>query len=180
MTQSWYCLRSKPNKEEFLHSQLLASEIEAFYPRLRVKPVNPRASKIRPYFPGYLFVHVDLEKIGVNSLQWMPGALGLVHYGNEPAPVQNELVNAIRNRVDALNAAGAGWLAGLKAGDPVRVEAGPFAGYEAIFDVRLPGSERVRVFLNLLGDQMLKLELPAMHIKHGKQPPPLMGFGSAR
>ncbi len=181
MTHSWYCMRSKPNKEEFLYSQLLANAIETFYPRLRVKPVNPRSSKIRPYFPGYLFVNVDLEKIGANTLQWMPGALELVHYGNEPAPVQNELVNAIRNRVEALNAAGANWLAGLKAGDPVRVEAGPFAGYEAIFDVRLPGSERVRVFLNLLGDQMLKLELPAMHIKYGKQPaPPAMGVGSAR
>jgi transcription antitermination factor NusG len=181
MAQSWYCIRSKPNKEVFLQSQLLASEIETFYPRLRVKPVNPRASKTRPYFPGYLFVNVDLDKIGPNTLQWMPGALGLVFYGNEPASVQEELINAIRNRVEAVNAAGAQWLAGLKAGDPVRVEAGPFAGYEAIFDVRLPGSERVRVFLSLLGDQMMKLELPAIHIKFGKRPPPpAMGVGSAR
>ena len=169
MTESWYCIRSKPNKEEFLRSQLLASEIETFYPRLRVKPVNPRANKIRPYFPGYLFVNVDLDKIGPNTLQWMPGALGLVFYGNEPAPVQDELIHAIRNRVEAVNAAGAEWLADLKAGDPVRIEAGPFAGYEAIFDVRLPGSERVRVFLSLLGDQQRKLELPVMHIKLSKQ-----------
>lgn len=165
MTESWYCIRSKPNKEEFLCSQLLASEIETFYPRLKVKPVNPRSSKVRPYFPGYMFVNVDLDQVGTNTLQWMPGALGLVFYGSEPAPVQEELVNAIRNRVEATNAAGAEWLAGLEAGETVRIQAGPFAGYEAIFDLRLPGSERVRVFLSLLEDQQLKLELPAAYLQ---------------
>lgn len=163
--ESWYCIRSKPNKEEFLCSQLQASQIETFYPRLRVKPVNPRASKVRPYFPGYMFVHVDLDKIGTNALHWMPGALGLVFYGSQPAAVQEELVNAIRNRVEAVNAAGAEWLAGLKPGDPVRIKAGPFAGYEGIFDLRLPDRERVRVFLTLLEDQQMRLELPALHIQ---------------
>src|SRR3990172_1941629 len=169
MTESWYCIRSKPNKEEFLCSQLLASEIETFYPRLRVKPVNPRSSKIRSYFPGYMFVNVDLEKVGSNTLHWMPGALGLVFYGSEPAPVQDELINAIRNRVETANIAAAERLAGLGTGDRVRIGAGPFAGYEAIFDVRLPGSERVRVFLTLLENQQMKLELPALYIQHYRQ-----------
>jgi transcriptional antiterminator RfaH len=162
-------MRSKPNKEEFLCSQLAASEIETFYPRLRVKPANPRARVVRPYFPGYMFVNVDLEKVGTNSLHWMPGALGLVFYGSEPAPVQEELINAIRNRVEAANQAEVGWLAGLEAGDAVRIEAGPFAGYEAIFDVRLPGSERVRVFLKLLENQHMKVELPATYIQRKRQ-----------
>lgn len=164
MTQSWYCIRSKPNKEEFLRSQLAANAIETFYPRLRVKPANPRSHQVRPYFPGYLFVNVDLEEIGTNTLQWMPGALGIVFYGSEPVPVQEEIINAIRNRVEAANTAAEGRLAGLKAGDRVRIESGPFAGYEAIFDVQLPGSERVRVFLALMQRQGMRLELPQLSI----------------
>ena len=160
MTESWYCIRSKPNKEEFLCNQLVASEIETFYPRLKVKPVNPRSRQIRPYFPGYLFVNVDLDEIGTNALQWMPGALGLVFYGSEPVPVSEDIINAIRNRVTEVNAVADARLAGLKAGDRVRIEDGPFAGYEAIFDVHLPGNERVRVFLALLQRQGMKLELP--------------------
>lgn len=35
----------------------------------------------------------------------------------------------------------------LKAGDGVTVQAGPFRGYGAIFDARLPGDARVRVLL---------------------------------
>ena len=165
MTESWYCVRSKPNKEDFLCNQLRLREIEIFYPCLRIKPVNPRASKVRPYFPGYLFVSIDLNEIGTNALQWMPGALGLVFYGSEPVPVQDELINAIRNRVEAANTSYDEWLLGLKPGDTVRVVAGPFAGYEGIFDVRLAGSERVRIFLSLLEQQQRKLELPATHIQ---------------
>jgi len=166
MTESWYCIRSKPNKESFLCSQLQARELEVFYPRLKVKPVNPRSSKVRPYFPGYLFVYVDLDEVGSNTLQWMPGALGLVFCGSQPVPVQEELINAIRNRVEAANAARREWLSGLKQGDTVKVADGPFAGYEGIFDVRLPGSERVRIFLTLLEQQRMKVELPATHIQY--------------
>jgi transcriptional antiterminator RfaH len=164
MKESWYCLRSKPNKEEFLYSQLAANEIKTYYPRLRVKPANPRSSHVRPYFPGYMFVKVNLDEIGTNALQWMPGALGLVFYGSEPALVQDELIQAIRKRVEVANTAGIDALAGLKPGDVVRIQDGPFAGYEAIFDVRLTGSERVRVFLSLL-EQQMRLELPAAYIK---------------
>jgi len=164
MSESWYCIRSKPNKEEFLRSQLVASEIETFYPRLRVKPANPRSRKVRPYFPGYMFINVDLDRVGTNTLQWMPGALGLVFYGEEPVPVQDDVVNTIRNRVEAANGAVDTWLDSLKPGDRVRIESGPFAGYEAIFDVRLPDSERVRVFLALLERQGMRLELPEMFI----------------
>ena len=34
----------------------------------------------------------------------------------------------------------------LAKGDPIIIENGPFVGYEAIFDLRLPDSDRVQVF----------------------------------
>ena len=67
----WYVLQSKPQKESLLHDQLCLRGIEAYYPRLYLKPANPRARKSRPYFPGYLFIHVDLENTGLSRLQWM-------------------------------------------------------------------------------------------------------------
>jgi transcription antitermination factor NusG len=35
----------------------------------------------------------------------------------------------------------------------VWIRDGPFRGFEAIFDIRLPGSERVRVLLEFLGNK---------------------------
>ena len=64
MTTHWYALRSKPCKEDILWRQVGLRGFECFYPRLRVKPVNPRSRKIRPYFPGYMFVRADLSEAG--------------------------------------------------------------------------------------------------------------------
>jgi transcriptional antiterminator RfaH len=165
----WYALRSKPNKEMTLWRELCARGLECFYPQLRVRPVNPRSRNIRPYFPGYLFLHADIERIGVSTFQWMPFSVGLVSFGGEPASVPDNLINAIRRRVDEINAAGGEQLEGLKRGEVVVIQDGPFDGYEAIFDVRLPGSDRVRVFLKLLEVRQMKLELPAIQIQRLRQ-----------
>lgn len=165
MANFWYALRSKPQKEDVVWRQLQAKGVDVFYPRLRVNPVNPRAKKIKPYFPGYMFVNFDLEEMGISAFQWMPHALGLVTFGGEPSAVPEHLIYAIRNKVQAIVDAGGEKLDGLKPGDIVRVQTGPFAGYEAIFDERLPGTERVRVLLEFLNRRQVPVELLAAHIE---------------
>ena len=166
MANQWYALRSKPRKEDVVWRQVQNLGFETFYPRLRVNPVNPRARKLRPYFPGYLFVNVDLEDAGMSTFQWMPHSMGLITFGGEPSAVPDHLIEAIRKRVEEINAAGGEVFDGLKAGDSVRISEGPFKGYEAIFDARLSGSERVRVLLELLGSQrQVPVELDASYIE---------------
>ncbi len=165
MSIFWYTLSSHPHKEEVLWRHLETQGYEVFYPRLRVNPVNPRARKIRPYFPGYMFVHLDLEETGLSAFQWMPHSKGLVSFGGEPAVVPDALVFAVRKRVEEIAAAGGEVLEGLHSGDSIVIHSGPFAGYEAIFDEQLPGSERVRVLLKMLSDQNVPLELNAGQIR---------------
>ena len=52
MAFQWYALRTRPHKEQSVYRQLLSDEITVYFPCLQVKPKNPRASKIRAYFPG--------------------------------------------------------------------------------------------------------------------------------
>ena len=153
MPSNWYALRSKPRKEDVVWRQALSQGFEVYYPRLRVHPVNPRSRKVKAYFPGYLFVQADVENTGVALFQWMPHTLGLVNFGGEPAVVPDHLVQAIRQRVDQINVAGGEVFEGLKPGQVVWISDGPFRGYEAIFDARLPGNERVRVLLEFLGNR---------------------------
>lgn len=153
MAYYWYALRSKSRKEDAVWRQVMSLGYEVFYPCLRVHPVNPRSRKILPYFPGYLFVQADLDQVGVSVFQWMPHTIGLVSFGGEPSVVPENLILAIQKRVDEINAAGGEIFDGLKHGDVVWISNGPFQGYEAIFDARLPGSERVRVLLEFLGNR---------------------------
>jgi transcriptional antiterminator RfaH len=170
MPQAWYSIHSHPNKEDLLWEQILARGFEAFYPRIRVHPVNPRARKIKPYFPGYLFLRTDLEQAGISVFQWMPYSTGLVTFGGDPAIVPENLIQTIRQRVGEIAEAGGELYDQLKPGDTVLIQAGPFAGYEGIFDLRLPGSERVRVLLKMLSDRALPIELDAGYIQKKRTP----------
>jgi transcription antitermination factor NusG len=164
MTVSWYAIRSKPNKEDFLAGQLEAYGIDVFYPRIFVKTVNPRARKVRAYFPSYLFVHVDLEKVNTSTLRWMPGAISLISFDGEPASVPDLLIAAIKRQVEFINASQKKFVDELNAGDAVLVQDGPFAGYEAIFDGRISGRDRVRVLLNFLQKRQVPIDLREQQI----------------
>lgn len=168
MASQWYALRSKPRKEEILWRQLRAQEFEVFFPRIRVHPVNPRSRKLLPYFPGYMFVNVNLEEVGLSTFQWMPHAIGLVSFDGEPSTVPENLIYAINKRVEEIAAAGGEFFDGIKPGDTVKINTGPFAGYEAIFDTRLPGSERVRVLIQMLSDRRIPVELRAGQVEQKK------------
>jgi transcription antitermination factor NusG len=165
MSANWYALQSKPNKEDALYQQLESQGVNVFYPRIRVNPVNPRAKKVKAYFPGYLFVYTDLNEVGISTFQWMPFARGMVVFDQEPATVPEGLIQAIRRRVEAVNEAGGALFNGLHKGDSVLIHDGPFAGYEAIFDLRLPGSERVRVLIKLLSQRQVPVELNSGQIR---------------
>lgn len=148
---SWYALFSKPRKELQVASYLHAKSFEVFHPTLRVKPVNPRASTIRSFFPRYLFVRADLAVDGRGILQRVPGSVGLVEFDGEAPPIADHIIAELRRRIADIEAAGGLQLEGLRHGDPVRIAQGPFAGYHAIFDTRLGGDERVQVLLQWLG-----------------------------
>lgn len=159
MTMHWYALSVKPHKERSVHQLLQAREVNVFFPTIRVKPKNPRAAKIRPYFPGYMFVQADLNVLGVNAFSWTPGTRGLVSYGGEPAIVPSQLIQELRQRLAEIEAKGGLVLYSLKKGDRVRIVRGPFEGYEAIFDAQLPGKERVQVLLAFLNSHPRPLKL---------------------
>ena len=161
MSLHWYVLRVKPHKERAVFQLLQTREVEAYFPVIKVTPKNPRAAKERPYFPGYLFVRANLEKLGANALSWVPGTHGLVAFGDVPAIVPVNLIHEIKHRLSAVEASGGLVLDNLKKGDRVRIVSGVFEGYEAIFDTRVPDGQRVQVLMSFLSrhPQPVKLDV---------------------
>jgi transcription antitermination factor NusG len=168
MDLKWYAIHSKPNKEAQLWDQLLSRGVDCYYPRLQVSPVNPRSRKIRPYFPGYLFIHVDLGVTGISSLNWMPFATGLVSFDSIPTAIPDGIVQSLHQNIgDVVNAID-NLFDDLKKGDKVVILEGPFKGFEAIFDTRLSGSERVGLLLRLINGQQVRLQISANTIQKPK------------
>lgn len=164
MTQQWYALRVKPHKEQSVYQWLQAQNVTAYFPKVRVQPVNPRAARIRPYFPGYLFVHIDLAQMGQNAFSWTPGTHGLVTFGDIPALVPDNLIHELRKRLQRIEANGGLQTSQFQRGDRVRIVRGPFSGYDALFDLYLPEKERVQVLLAFLSHhpQPVKMDIGAI------------------
>jgi len=155
----WYVLRSKPRKEGALQRFARQNGHEVFFPSIPIRRVNPRASRIAPYFPGYLFLHADLHAVGETTFHWMPFSVGLVQVGGEPGAVPDLVVRGIAARVREIWGGGDLLPDRFQHGDRVIVREGAFEGYQALFDARLPGTERVRVLLKMLNDRYVPLEM---------------------
>jgi transcriptional antiterminator RfaH len=168
MSDEWYALHVKPHKERIVNRQLLADGVSVFFPKVTVKPKNPRSSKVRAFFPGYLFVKVDLTAMGQNAFQWTPGVHGLVKVGGMPAIVPPKLITELRLRMQTIERQGGLTYSELKSGDRVEVISGPFAGYDAIFDGRLNGSDRVQVLLSFLSNHPHPVKLHVGDIRKTK------------
>jgi transcriptional antiterminator RfaH len=96
-------------------------------------------------FPGYAFVVIELQWL---AARWCPGVVRLVMDGIQPARVRDDVIAAIRDRerngvIELPRRL-------IKAGDRVRLLAGPFQGHLAIY-TGMSGSERVAVLLHILG-----------------------------
>jgi transcription antitermination factor NusG len=96
-------------------------------------------------FPGYVFVHMALEK-KLKVLE-IPGAVRLVSFNGQPAALPASEIEMLQNRLSG--AGGVGPHPYLRAGRRVRVRSGAMEGLEGIV-VRRKDRCRIVFSINLL------------------------------
>jgi transcriptional antiterminator RfaH len=152
----WACAQTEPRREEAARHFLQLGGYTVYLPRLRVVRLRHRRKVTinPPLFPSYLFIEITN---GWWSARWSPGIVRLLRAGDAPMPVPDALIAEIRGRER-------GGLVelpqpqDLHVGDPVKVTAGPFSGYLALYAGMKP-RQRVEVLLQLLGS-MQRVTLP--------------------
>ena len=159
----WYVMQSKPNREFFLLSQLELNNIETYLPLVKRKN-SEGSSRKKPFFPGYLFVHVDLSEYGTSCLQWIPGSRGMVIFDNQPPSVPDIFIQELKLKLERLNIRRESRFSSIPEGGSVSIVHGPFEGYRAIFNEYLPEKDRVRLLLKTLADNAFSIEIPARDI----------------
>lgn len=160
----WYVMQSKPNREFFLQGQLVLNHVETYLPLIKTIKNNDRTS-YRPFFPGYLFVNVDLTERGTSSLQWIPGSKGIVMFGDQPPSVPDQFVEELKSKLSSLNNKNESKFSKILKGSSVLIKRGAFQGYRAVFNEYLPEHDRVKILLKTLADQAFYIKMPAEDIK---------------
>ena len=153
--KQWYALYTKPQAEQQVAALFRQRDLETFLPEIEATKGKGR----KPFFPRYLFLKVDFEVTGLSQIQWTPGLVRVLAFGGHPLPVQDEIIDLIRRKLDEVEAKG-GWPAhNFEPGDAVRITEGPFRDMVAIFDGPATPSQRVQVLLNILGASRVEVDV---------------------
>ncbi|MGB1801057.1 MAG: transcription/translation regulatory transformer protein RfaH [Gammaproteobacteria bacterium] len=147
--RAWYLIYTKPSQEDIALDNLERQDYEAYLPKiLGLRKKGGRSVKApAPMFPRYLFIHLDNQEDDWGPIRSTIGVQKLVRFGVEAARIPNTLIEHIRKRE---NEDGLVCLPDkeYKQGDKVRINSGPFEGYEAIFSEK-QSKDRVIVMLGI-------------------------------
>ena len=146
---TWYALQLKPAQGDRAVVNLQNQEIACFYPKITVEKIRAgkRTRKLEPLFPGYLFVHLEQTDPMWAKLRSTRGILRVVSFNNKPAGIADEVIQHIRDGLDKVAEQG-----GIKPGQTVELDDGPFRGISAIFQA-YDGEERAIVLISFMQKQ---------------------------
>jgi transcriptional antiterminator RfaH len=148
----WYVVHAKSQKELLAASMLEDQrKLTDFLPEVLQKYRDKM--KLRPFFPGYLFVKADLEVVEYTAINSTPGVIRLVAFDQRPLPLNSDIIEGIRSEVERLNSEGGLPAISYQPGESVRLIEGPLKGLQAVFVKHLRPSERVLVLLKFLGQE---------------------------
>ena len=159
MHQTWYVLQTNRNRERLAQLALGQRGITCYLPRIVQWPAPAVGSPVGPLFPGYLFVHMNLDDSA--RVSWTPGVKAFVSFGGGPAAIDARAIEFLRARE---RADGLIHCEPLPATQEVRIVNGPFRGLTAVVECRLPARERVRVLMQMLRSET-RVELPARWVR---------------
>jgi len=151
--ERWFAVQTQPRAEDRARLQLANQKFRAFLPKREctIRHARRIVNAIRPFFPRYLFVVLDLTRDQWRSVNGTFGVASLVMSGNYPGPVPTGVVESMVASADRLGVLQLRHK--FKIGESIRLAAGPFAEQLAVID-RLDDSGRIRVLLQLMGQQV--------------------------
>ena len=125
--ERWYVVRTQPQREAQAARQLENQNYRVFLPRFFKSRRHARKFEmvLAPLFPRYMFIILDLTRDHWRSVNGTYGVDRLLTQGGLPEPVPHELVEKLTSAAEADGVVR--FSATFKAGQTIRVTAGPFA-----------------------------------------------------
>lgn len=150
---AWYCVRTAP-KHEARVAALLQREmnLEVFAPKIRFRRSRMGRSMwvTEALFPGYLFARF-VYFTSYRQIRAMPGVSTIVHFGERPAVVPEDVVALLRANVSDTETLEIAPLP--EPGSEVLLISGPLRGLQLLVTRVMSARQRIAVLLEMLGMQ---------------------------
>ena len=152
--KQWHLVQFKPNSHHLAVRNLQRQGFETFLPLQEItrRKASNFTLDLKPLFPGYMFVGVDLATAPWRAINSTIGISRLVSFADNYKPLPLSLVSSLMLRCDEV-----GKLLPPKtlyAGDSVEVLNGPFANFVATVE-KIDAQQRVWVLMEFMGRNSL-------------------------
>ncbi len=133
MKEYWLVANTKPHKENLACVNLVRQGFEVFFPKIYKANfvLNKKTPKLKPLFPGYIFVSVKPE-VNWTKIHNTFGIKQVLKFGEKPCILSEEILQRIKkncNSQDIFNKR----IENLKDGDKIKVNKGKLGFIDAIF-----------------------------------------------
>ena len=159
---SWFAAQTIAGKESVAMSHLHRQGFETSCPRVwrTIRHARRTSRALRPVFPSYVFVKVDMERMRWRVIDSTIGVSRIVRFGGRPAALPFALIESFKVQTDGDGAIS--FAETLSAGDDVRVMGGAFADWIGRV-IELPDSDRVKVLFEMM-TRHVEVTLPKRQI----------------
>lgn len=153
----WFAIRTKPRQEELAKLHFERQGLDVYLPMMHVKVSHARKTsvQVRPFFSGYLFLHLSPGQRLWTAIRSTVGAIGAVQFGTLYPPLPDMVIEQLKQSEDerGLIELDQKKTYLFRNGDAVRIQGGAFEGFEALF-VEMRSEHRAMLLLNWMHRNM--------------------------
>ena len=163
----WYLAYTKARQEQMAQVNLERQAFQAYLPlykKFKKSDQGPIAL-FEPMFPRYILFRPSKPDQSISAVRSTKGISNIVRFGFEPAMLQDELVQRIRQLEQDRNQATLQQLSQLKPGQTVRLTQTALVGVEGL--IQNVSSKRIAVLLEILGrPTLVQVEHHQVEVNH--------------
>jgi transcriptional antiterminator RfaH len=150
----WFAICTHPKQEDRAFYNLLAAQVECFYPRIQESRCNEFTGAItrvaRPLFHRYIFARFNIQN-SLRKVRYTRGVHSVVSFNLKAAPIDDEIVELLKSRVGNDGFLNIG--EPLNPGDKVRIKDGPWRAVIGVVERDTQPNERVQLLLTAINYQ---------------------------
>lgn len=156
---NWFAVQSKPQRENLAAASLTELDLAVFLPRIRQEQLVCGYERMvtKPLFRGYLFARFSPILL-LETIRHARGVLRVVGGAEQPVPVDEDIISAIRDRIEP-----DGFIRlerpAFHPGDRILIEQGPLAGWMGQVEREWDDGKRVMILLDAIRQARVLVEI---------------------
>jgi len=155
--KQWFAVRTKPKKEVVARDQLENQGIKVYLPLVNTRITHARkvSWQPRPFFAGYLFVHLSRDEQRWTAIRSTVGVLAPISFGNFYPPLPDKAIAMLQSLQDedGYVTVGKSVESPFETGEKIRLQDSSLKGLEGVF-VEMRGEDRALVLLDWMQKKM--------------------------